>query len=78
MCAACAGRGNSYRNLVSSCAECNSQKGPRRAEDFFRWLWREERLSGAELSGRLRALAKLAAGKRRPALPAPARPTAKP
>ena len=35
MCAACAGRGNSYRNLVSSCAECNSQKGPRRAEDFF-------------------------------------------
>jgi 5-methylcytosine-specific restriction endonuclease McrA len=68
------GGGNGYRNLVSSCAECNSQKGPRRAEDFLRWLWREGRLSGGELSGRLRALAKLAAGKLRPA---PAKPMSK-
>jgi 5-methylcytosine-specific restriction endonuclease McrA len=59
---------NGYRNLVSSCAECNSRKGERRAEDFLRWLWREGRLSAGELSGRLRALAKLAAGKLRPAL----------
>jgi hypothetical protein len=59
---------NGYRNLVSSCAECNSQKGKRRAEDFLRWLWREGRLSAGELSGRLRALARLAAGKLRPAL----------
>ncbi len=49
-------------------AECNSQKGKRRAEDFLRWLWREGRLSAGELSGRLRALARLAAGKLRPAL----------
>jgi hypothetical protein len=60
---------NGYRNLVSSCSECNSQKGERRAEDFLRWLWREGRLSGGELSGRLRALAGLAAGKLRPRLP---------
>lgn len=59
---------NGYRNLVSSCAECNSRKGPRRAEDFLRWLYREGRLSAGELSGRLRALAALAAGKLRPAL----------
>ena len=32
---------NGYRNLVSSCAECNSQKGERRAEDFLRWVYRE-------------------------------------
>jgi 5-methylcytosine-specific restriction endonuclease McrA len=59
---------NGYRNLVSSCSECNSQKGERRAEDFLRWLWREGRLSAGELSGRLRALARLAAGKLRPPL----------
>lgn len=60
---------NGYRNLVSSCAECNSQKGERRTEDFLRWLYREGRLSAGELSGRFRALAALAAGKLRPALP---------
>jgi len=59
---------NGYRNLVSSCAECNSQKGERRAEDFLRWLCREGRSSTGELSGRLRALAKLAAGKLWPSL----------
>jgi len=62
------GGGNGYRNLVSSCGECNSQKGERRAEDFLRWLWREGRLSADELSGRFLALAKLAAGKLRPPL----------
>ena len=60
--------GNSYRNLVSCCTECNSLKKDRRAEDFLRWLYREGRLSAGELSGRLRALAGLAAGKLRPAL----------
>jgi 5-methylcytosine-specific restriction endonuclease McrA len=60
---------NGYRNLVSSCAECNSRKRERRAEDFLRWLYHEGRLSAGELSGRLRALAGLAAGKLRPALP---------
>jgi len=60
------GGSNGYRNLVSSCAECNSQKGERRAEDFLRWLCREGRLSAGELRGRFRALARLAAGKLRP------------
>ncbi len=67
---------NGYRNLVSSCVECNSRKGERRAEDFLRRLCREGRLSTGELSGRFLALAKLAAGKLRPALPAPVRPAA--
>jgi 5-methylcytosine-specific restriction endonuclease McrA len=58
-----------YRNLVSSCLECNSQKRDLRAEDFLRWLYRAGCLSAGEFSGRLRALAELAAGNLRPRLP---------
>jgi 5-methylcytosine-specific restriction endonuclease McrA len=57
---------NGYRNLVSSCSECNSLKGERRAEDFLRWLYREGRLESGELKERLRALVEMAAGKTRP------------
>src|SRR5579863_806652 len=57
---------NGYRNLVSSCSECNSLKGERRAEDFLRWLYREGRLESGELKERLRALVEMSAGKRRP------------
>jgi 5-methylcytosine-specific restriction endonuclease McrA len=57
---------NSYRNLVSCCQECNSQKRERRAADFLRWLYREGRLTAAELAARLRALDALASGKLRP------------
>ena len=57
-----AGR-NSYRNLVSSCLECNSLKGERPAADFLRWLYRQRRLTSAELNDRLRALDALASGK---------------
>jgi hypothetical protein len=57
---------NSYRNLVSCCLECNAQKGERSATEVLRWLYRERRLSDAELSGRLRALDDLAAGKLKP------------
>ena len=60
------GGGNSYRNLVSTCGECNSRKEDMRAEDFVRWLFREGRLTAEELKGRLRALEALAAGKMRP------------
>jgi len=60
---------NSYRNLVSCCLECNSHKGDRPAADFLRTLYRQGRLTPAELDGRLRALKDLAAGKLRPALP---------
>jgi hypothetical protein len=58
---------NSYRNLVSSCAECNSQKRETSAEDFLRSLYRDGRLTASELTGRLRAVEALAAGKLRPA-----------
>ena len=57
---------NSYRNLVSCCLECNSQKGERPAGDFLRSLYRERRLTAAELAARLRALDALASGKLRP------------
>lgn len=54
---------NSYRNLVSSCMECNSQKGEKAADDFLRWLYRHRCLTGAELAARLRTLDALASGK---------------
>lgn len=63
--------GNSYRNLVSCCLDCNSNKGERSAEEHLRWLFRERRLSVTDLNGRLRALDDLAAGKLRPSLQAP-------
>jgi hypothetical protein len=59
---------NSYRNLVSSCVDCNTQKGETVAEDFLRGLYRDGRLTANELTGRLRAVEALAAGKLRPAL----------
>src|SRR6266446_4159789 len=59
---------NSYRNLVSSCMECNAQKGEKAADDFLRRLYRERRLTAAELAARLRALDALASGKLRPTL----------
>lgn len=62
---------NSYRNLVSSCVECNSLKGATAAEDFLRSLYRQRRLTAAELEDCLRALDALAAGELRPVLPAP-------
>ncbi len=65
---------NSYRNLVSCCLQCNSQKRDRSAGDFLRSLYRERRLTAAELAARLRALDALASGKLRPPLPAPAKP----
>ena len=54
---------NSYRNLVSCCLECNSQKGERSAPDFLRSLYREQRLTASELNARLRALDVLTSGK---------------
>lgn len=57
---------NSYRNLVSCCIDCNSQKGQRPAKDLLRSLYRKRRLSAPEFTKRLRALDALAAGKLRP------------
>lgn len=63
---------NSYRNLVSCCRECNSRKGERPAPDFLRSLYREGRLTGAELIHGLQSLNDLASGNLRPILPSPA------
>ncbi len=71
-----AGR-NSYRNLVSSCLECNSLKGERPAADFLRWLYRQRRLTSAELNARLRALDTLASGKLPPPVLHPDAPIGK-
>lgn len=60
---------NSFRNLVSCCLDCNSNKAERSAVEFVRSLYRDRRLSSDELTGRLRALDALAAGKLVPALP---------
>ena len=57
---------NSYRNLVSCCLDCNSNKAERSAIEFVRSLYRDRRLSSHDLSGRLRALDDLAAGKLKP------------
>jgi len=57
---------SSYRNLVSCCLDCNGRKGERSAPDFLRLLYREGRLTGAELQRTLHSLKHLAAGKLRP------------
>jgi hypothetical protein len=61
--------GNSYRNLVSCCLDCNSNKAERPAVEFVRSLYRDRRLSSHELTARLRALDDLASGKLIPPLP---------
>jgi 5-methylcytosine-specific restriction endonuclease McrA len=66
--------GDSYRNLVSCCLECNSRKGQTAPADFLRLLRREHRLTAREFAARLRALDALASGKLRPTLAAPANP----
>jgi 5-methylcytosine-specific restriction endonuclease McrA len=63
------GGGNSYRNLVSCCMECNACKGEMPAKDFLRQLYREECLSSSDFTARLRAVDALAADKLRPVLP---------
>ena len=58
--------GNSYRNLVSCCFDCNSRKKEGPAQELLRWLFRERRLSAYEFRARLRALQALKAGKLKP------------
>lgn len=62
---------NSYRNLVLACMECNTLKGERSAADHLSQLYREGRLTDAQLTNRFRALDDLASGKLRPQLPKP-------
>jgi hypothetical protein len=60
------GGSNSYRNLVSCCMDCNSDKRGHTAADFLRRLYREGRLSAKDLTARLLAVQAVAAGKLRP------------
>ena len=50
----------------SPVSECSSRKSDRAARDFLRALYRQGRLTPAELDTRLRALKDLAAGRLRP------------
>jgi hypothetical protein len=61
--------GNSYRNLVACCVECNSRKAHKPAADLLCRLFRERRLTAGLLASRLRTLEALSAGKLRPRLP---------
>jgi hypothetical protein len=60
---------NSYRNLVSCCRKCNSQKSDLTAEAHLRRLYDDGRLTPAQFTARLRVLDALVAGKLRPPLP---------
>ena len=68
---------NSYRNLVSCCLECNSQKGEHCATDFLRSLYRDRRLTASEFHAGLRRLDALAAGKLPPPVQHPDIPVGK-
>lgn len=58
--------GNSYRNLVAACIQCNNRKGASAAEDLLRLLYRDGFLAQKEFSERIAALERLAAGELRP------------
>jgi len=62
------GGGNSYRNIVASCHQCNTKKQGNGAEDFIRQLYRRSLLSEKEFEGRLQALAALSDGHLKPEL----------
>ncbi len=57
---------NGYRNIVAASREANNRKGSMGAEDFLRLLYREGKLSEAELEDRLLQLKRLKAGDLKP------------
>lgn len=63
-----AGENHSYRNVVVSCHECNTQKQDRTGDDFLRTLYRRGVLSQSELEERLASIEQLRAGKLIPIL----------
>ena len=56
------GGGNSYRNIVAACHDCNSRKQGVPAEDHLRGLYRRNLLSESEFADRLQQLEALRAG----------------
>ena len=57
------GADHSYRNIVTSCHDCNTSKQASAPADFLRTLYRKNRLSAAELEERLAMLEQLQSGK---------------
>ncbi len=64
-----AGGANSARNAVACCHECNCLKAEMPAPDFLRLLYRDGRLSAAELRSRRAALSSLSRSSRSPRSP---------
>jgi len=62
------GGGNSYRNIVASCHQCNTKKQGGRAEDHMRQLLRKGLLSEKEFECRVHALEALRDGQIKPEL----------
>jgi 5-methylcytosine-specific restriction endonuclease McrA len=60
------GADHSYRNIVTSCHDCNTMKQATGPADYLRLLYRKGRLSTAELEERLAALEQLQSGKLMP------------
>jgi hypothetical protein len=62
------GGGNSYRNIVASCHQCNTTKHGGAAEDHLRRLLRKGYLSELEFEGRIQAIEALQNGELKPRL----------
>lgn len=58
--------GNSYRNVVAGCRQCNNRKDSSSAEDWLRTLYREGLLGATEFQDRLSHLERLRAGDLKP------------
>lgn len=73
-----AGGGNSYRNIVVACHECNARKQALIAEDYLRMLYRDGLLGQSDLKERLEMLSQVAAGSIVPVIAGTAQPCAAP
>jgi len=60
------GGGNSYRNIVASCHQCNTKKQGGSAEDYVRQLYRKVLLSEEEFESRISAIEALREGRIKP------------
>jgi HNH endonuclease len=58
--------GNSFRNVVAACRQCNNRKGSSTVEDWLRTLYREGFLDAATFEDRLSHLERLRAGELSP------------
>ena len=73
-----AGGGNSYRNIVVACHECNARKQALVAEDYLRILYRDRVLGKSDLKERLEMVSQVAVGSIVPVVAGTAQPCAPP